>query len=63
MLSQGEAEVIRSGKTQVLLRKDDNLTKQGTFASYVLFIINGFVKQYLEGDWIKNYNLRIIKPV
>jgi CRP-like cAMP-binding protein len=62
MLSQEEAEVIRASKTQLFFRKDDNLTKQGAFASYVLFIINGYVKQYLEGDGIKNYNLRIIRP-
>jgi CRP-like cAMP-binding protein len=62
MLIPEEAELVRSSKTQVLFRKDDNLTKQGAFASYVLFIIDGFAKQYLEGDGIKNYNLRIIKP-
>jgi CRP-like cAMP-binding protein len=62
MLSPEEAEVVRASKTQVLFRKDDNLTKQGAFASYVLFIIDGFAKQYLEGDGIKNYNLRIVKP-
>jgi len=62
MLLPEEAEVVRSSKTQVLFRKDDNLTKQGAFASYVLFIIDGFAKQYLEGDGIKNYNLRIIRP-
>jgi CRP-like cAMP-binding protein len=62
MLLPEEAELVRSSKTQVLFRKDDNLTKQGAFASYVLFIIDGFAKQYLEGDGIKNYNLRIIKP-
>jgi CRP-like cAMP-binding protein len=62
MLSIEEAEFVRASKTQVLFRKDDNLTKQGAFASYVLFIIDGFAKQYLEGDGIKNYNLRIIKP-
>ena len=62
MLLPEEAEVVRASKTQVLFRKDDNLTKQGAFASYVLFIIDGFAKQYLEGDGIKNYNLRIIKP-
>jgi CRP-like cAMP-binding protein len=62
MLSPEEVEVVRSGKTQVLFRKDDNITKQGAFASYVLFIIDGFAKQYLEGDGIKNYNLRIIRP-
>jgi CRP-like cAMP-binding protein len=62
MLLPEEAELVRASKTQVLFRKDDNLTKQGAFASYVLFIIDGYAKQYLEGDGIKNYNLRIIKP-
>lgn len=62
MLMPEEAELVRSSKTQVLFRKDDNLTKQGAFASYVLFMIDGFAKQYLEGDGVKNYNLRIIKP-
>jgi CRP-like cAMP-binding protein len=62
MLLPEETEVVRSSKTQVLFRKEDNLTKQGAFASYVLFIIDGFAKQYLEGDGIKNYNLRIVKP-
>jgi CRP-like cAMP-binding protein len=57
-----EAELVRAGKTQVFFRKGDNLTKQGAFASYVLFIINGLAKQYLEGDGTKNFNLRIIKP-
>ncbi len=61
MLLPEEAELVRASKTQVLFRKDDNLTKQGAFASYVLFMIDGYAKQYLEGDSIKNYNLRIIK--
>ena len=62
MLSQEEMELVRASKTQVLFRKGDNLTKQGAFASYVLFIINGLAKQYLEGENNKNYNLRIIRP-
>lgn len=62
MLSGEEAELVRASKTQVQFRKGDNLTKQGAFASYVLFIINGLAKQYIEGDSTKNYNLRIIKP-
>jgi len=62
MLTSDEAQIVKASKTQVLFRKDDNLTKQGAFASYVLFIITGFAKQYLEGDGIKSYNLRIIKP-
>ncbi|HUX94828.1 MAG TPA: Crp/Fnr family transcriptional regulator [Bacteroidales bacterium] len=62
LLSHEEIELVRASKTQVLFRKGDNLTKQGAFASYVLFIINGLAKQYLEGDSVKNFNLRIIKP-
>jgi CRP-like cAMP-binding protein len=62
LLLPEEVEVVRASKTQVLFRKDDNLTKQGAFASYVLFMIDGFAKQYLEGEGNKNFNLRIIKP-
>lgn len=62
MLSPEEAELVRASKTQVLFRKGDNLTKQGAFASYALFVINGLAKQYIEGDASKNFNLRIIQP-
>jgi CRP-like cAMP-binding protein len=62
MLNHDEVELVRASKTQVLFRRDDNLTKQGAFASYVLFMITGLAKQYLEGDTTKNYNLRIIRP-
>ena len=60
LLSNSEIELIRASKTQVLFRKGENLTKQGTFASYVLFVINGIVKQYVEGDGTHNFILRII---
>ena len=62
MLSPEEVELVRASKTQVLFRKSDNLTKQGAFASYVLFVISGLAKQYIEGDGTKDFNLRIIKP-
>lgn len=62
LLSSQEMELVRASKTQVLFRKGDNLTKQGAFASYVLYVINGLAKQYIEGDSTKNFNLRIIKP-
>jgi CRP-like cAMP-binding protein len=62
MLSAREAELVRASKTQLIFRKGDNLTKQGAFASYVLFMIQGLARQYLEGDGSKNYNLRIISP-
>jgi len=61
-LSQEEMEIIREGKTQVLFRRGDNLTKQGAFTSYVLFLIKGLAKQYLEGDGTRSFNMRIIRP-
>lgn len=62
MLSAEEAELVKASKTQVLFRKGDNLTKQGAFASYALFVINGLAKQYIEGEGGRSFNLRIIKP-
>jgi len=61
MLSPDEVILVKASKTQVLFRKGDNLTKQGAFASYILFIINGLAKQYLEGAGTRNFNLRIIR--
>jgi CRP-like cAMP-binding protein len=62
VLSPEEIEMVRASKTQILFRRGDNLTKQGAFTSYALFIINGLVKQYIEGDNNKSHNLRIITP-
>jgi CRP/FNR family transcriptional regulator len=61
MLTPDEVELVRASKTQVLFRKGDSLTKQGAFASYVLFVITGLARQYLENETTSNYNLRIIK--
>ena len=61
-LTNNEAELVRASKTQVLFRKGENLTKQGAFASYVLFIMTGYAKQYVEGNGKYNHNLRVIKP-
>jgi CRP/FNR family transcriptional regulator len=61
-LTPEEAELVRASKTQVLFRKGDHLSKQGAFASYALFVINGLARQYIEGDGSKSFNLRIIQP-
>lgn len=60
-LSKEEVELVRNNKTQILFRKGDTLTKQGAFASYVLFLISGVVKQYIEGGDNRSFNIRIIQ--
>lgn len=56
-----EIDLARNSKTRVIFRKGENLTKQGAFASSVLFIMNGLAKQYVEGDATRNFNLRLLK--
>jgi len=60
-LAENEVEFIRKSKTMLAFRKGENLCKQGAFASYILFIIDGVVKQYIEGDINKSHNLRLYK--
>jgi CRP/FNR family transcriptional regulator len=62
VLTPDEIELVQASKTQVLFRKGENLTKQGAFASYVLFVLEGLSKQHLEGEASKQMNLRIIRP-
>lgn len=62
VLSVEEAELVRESRTQVLFRKGDTLAKQGAFASYVLFLMTGLAKQYIEGDGSRSFNLRLIRP-
>jgi CRP-like cAMP-binding protein len=62
LLTKSEIEQIQSGRTQVLFRKGENLTKQGAFTSYVLFVVSGFARQFIEGDNNKGYNIRIVRP-
>ncbi len=61
MLTGEEAEMVRNSRTQVLFRKGDTLTKQGAFASYILFLISGVVKQYIEGSDNRSFNIRIVQ--
>jgi len=55
-----EIELVKDSKVQVEFRKGENLTKQGAFASSVLFVVKGLVRQYIIGDTNRDFNLRII---
>jgi len=60
-LIPSELEFINSKKAQIKYRKDENLCKQGAFASYVLYISKGLVKLYLENTNDKFTNIKILK--
>lgn len=61
-LTPEETELVRESRVQVVFRRGENLTKQGAFASYVIFIVSGFSRQYIECSNGRDYNLRIITP-
>jgi len=47
-LSAAELELLNRKKTQLLYQKGETLFKQGAFAPYILYIIDGLVKVYIE---------------
>lgn len=61
-LEKEEIDLIQSSKTQVQFRKGDSITKQSAFSSYVLFMVKGLAKQYIEGVNNKSFNLKIVTP-
>jgi cAMP-binding proteins - catabolite gene activator and regulatory subunit of cAMP-dependent protein kinases len=61
LLNEEEVALMRGSRTQVFFRKGENLTKQGTFASYVLFVLEGLVKVYVEDGGARNYNLLVVR--
>jgi len=61
-LGPKELELVKSNRTQVLFKKGDTLAKQGAFASYTLFVVNGLCRQYIEGPGQKSFNMRVVQP-
>jgi CRP/FNR family transcriptional regulator, polysaccharide utilization system transcription regulator len=60
-LIPAELEFINLNKTQIQYNKGENICKQGAFTSYVLYLVDGLVKLYLESPNNKNINVRILK--
>ena len=49
-LTKKEMDIINENSLEVQYEKDENICKQGTFASHVMVIQEGLVKVYLEGN-------------
>jgi len=50
LLNEGEKEMINTTSVLVNYKKGENICKQGSFASHIMYIENGLVKVYLEGN-------------
>lgn len=60
-LKSDETEILNDKKTRLTYLQAETLFKQGAFAPYVLYIVNGLVKVYLQTGYEKQINLRLSK--
>lgn len=60
-LSENEKVKLFSNQIDITYKKGENITKQGSYASHVIFLEEGLVKVYLEGN-PKDLILKIIPP-
>lgn len=61
-LSVAEQDFLKHKKKQISYLKGENIFKQGAFSPYVIYIISGLVKVFLQTGYGKQINLRIAKP-
>ena len=61
-LTPEETDLVRDSRVQVVFRRGENITKQGAFASYVIFIVSGFSRQYIECSNGRDFSLKVVKP-
>ncbi|WP_346858343.1 Crp/Fnr family transcriptional regulator [uncultured Draconibacterium sp.] len=53
---------LNEHKTRVEYVKGENIFKQGAFAPYVIYVVKGLVKVYLQTGFDKQINISISKP-
>lgn len=53
---------LNENKTRVQYFKGENIFKQGAFAPYVIYVVDGLVKIYLQTGFDKQINISIAKP-
>ncbi len=61
LLNEKELELINTKKTQLLYEKGETLFKQGAFAPYILYIIEGLVKVFLQTGPKRHINVNLAK--
>ncbi len=58
--SEGFAK-LSEHKTQITYLKGENIFKQGAFAPYVIYVVKGLVKVYLQTGYDKQINISLAK--
>lgn len=61
-LSEEELSLLNKKKTQVIYQKGETLFKQGAFAPYVWYVLDGLIKVYIQTGIRKQINVNIARP-
>lgn len=61
-LSPEELSELIKHKSQLHYSKGDILLKQGAFSSGIMFVLDGYVKEFIEGPNSKKTSLRAVGP-
>ena len=57
-----DAEIARMTKVQIDFRKGETICKQGSFASFIMILKDGFVKAFVENSHYKSHIFKITTP-
>ena len=52
---------LKNHKTQITYLKGENIFKQGAFAPYVIYVVKGLIKVYLQTGYDKQINISLAK--
>ena len=52
---------LKHHKTQIAYLKGENIFKQGAFAPYVIYVVEGLIKVYLQTGYDKQINISLAK--
>ena len=55
------SKILSQYKTRIIYLKGENIFKQGAFAPYVMYIVSGLVKVYLQTGYDKQINISIAR--
>lgn len=57
----GEMDLLAQKKTRITYLKGETIFKQGAFAPYVLYVVKGLIKVYLQTGYDKQVNLSLAR--
>jgi CRP/FNR family transcriptional regulator len=58
-----EEEIKELLRVKIEFKKGETIFKQGAIASYLILLHSGLSKNYVEGNFDKGFNFKIVKPI